>query len=165
MNEIKSSECVYCPLLDRAIDNECPDAWHKPAITGGTQRSFPAGTQLFEEGKPIAGIHCLRSGRAALVKRREEENLVVAVVTPGDVLGMPDILGGDIHQNGALAIEDSSICFIPKEKALELLTTNPHIMVRIMCKICERIRSMEHYIDKQYRTSHAQRNGEGDPPH
>lgn len=71
------------------------------------------------------------------------------MITPGDILGMPDILSGDLHQNAALAIEEASICFIPKEEALELLQTNPHIMIRILRKLCERIQSMEKHIDKQ----------------
>lgn len=162
MNGMKSPECVHCPLLDRAIEDGCPDNPNKPAISSRTRTDFPAGAQLFEEGKPITGIHCLHAGKAALVKRHEKDDLVVAVVTPGDILGMPDILGGDIHQNGAMAIEDTSICFIPKEEALELLKTAPHIMIRIMRKMCERIQSMEQHIDKQHRISRAQRNGEKD---
>jgi len=149
MDDMNSPECVRCPLLDRAIENGCPDNPHEPAISGRTRTVFPAGSRLFEEGKPITGIHCLHSGRAALVKGRDDEDRIVTVITPGDILGMPDILSGDLHQNAALAIEEASICFIPKEEALELLQTNPHIMIRILRKLCERIQSMEKHIDKQ----------------
>lgn len=149
MNKIKLPDCVDCPLLDKAVENGCPDALHGLAIPGKAHAIFTAGEKIFEEGKPIAGIHCMHSGKVALVKRSAaEEEWIVAVATSGDVLGMPDILSGELHQNGALAVEDTSLCFIPKEEALELIKQNPNIMLRIMRKMCERIRAMEQHIDK-----------------
>jgi len=143
MNGIKPPDCPDCPLLDRAIEDRCPDHPDEPTL-GKTCVAFQQGERLFEEGAPIKGIHCLHIGQVALARKRdEEEMLIVAIATPGDVLGMPDILSEENHRNVALALQDTSACFISKEKALDLLKKNPAIMLRIMRKVCERLRSME----------------------
>lgn len=150
MNEIKLPDCVDCPLLDKTIDNGCPDHSHEPAMPGRTCMVFPQGAHLFEEGAPIKGIHCLHSGQVALAKKQSEEEMwIVAVATPGEVLGMPDILSEKTHRSGALALQDSSACFIPKEEALELFKKNPPIMLQIMRRIIDRIRWMEEHIEKE----------------
>ena len=149
MDEILRPDCAHCPLLDDM--GGCPDDLSEPGIAGRTRASYTAGERLFQEGETIGGICCLRSGRAALVKGSDGGEWVVAVATPGDVLGVPDILGEERHQNGALAIEDTSVCFIPKPQALSLLQTNPQIMIGIMRKMCERIRSMEQHIERHHR--------------
>ena len=147
MDEKKSPNSVTCPILDRTIASGCPEHPDQPATPNRVCIAFLRGDQLFEEGTPIEGVHCLHSGRAVLVKRSEMEERVVAVVPPGHVLGVPDILAGDHYQNGALALDDISVCFIPKEAALALFKQNPSIILRIMRKLCERITSIEEHMD------------------
>jgi CRP-like cAMP-binding protein len=147
MNELDAKDCIGCHFFTSAIYDEHGDIPDRPEIAGRLRVEFTAGEELFEEGKPIAGIHCVHSGCVTIVKRAANEELVVAVVSPGDILGVPDIVAGEVHQNGARAIEDITICFIPKAKALELFEKDPGIMLGIMRKVCERIQSMERHAE------------------
>ena len=104
-----------------------------------------AGDKVVEQGERIDGIYCIHSGSVALVKQRDDRRMIISVVKTGDLLGMPEMLSADTHPNGAVALEDTSACFIPKEIATELLKRNPVIMVRIMARVCERLRSMEQH--------------------
>ncbi len=106
---------------------------------------FPEGERLFEEGAPIEGLHCLQSGRVVLSRRQEKQICILAVAPAGDVLGMPDILREETYRSRAMTLQETVVCFIPREEALRLFRTNPAIMVRIMRKVCDRIVSMERY--------------------
>lgn len=155
MNKIKQLECANCPLLDETIENGCPADTPESGTSGKVCMEFPQGEPIFEEGAPIDGIHCLHAGQVALAKKCDEEEMwVVAMAMPGDVLGMPDILGEETHRNSAVAIQDSSTCFIPRTEALELLKRNPEIMLRILRQVCARIQSMEQRAEKNRGESH-----------
>jgi CRP/FNR family transcriptional regulator len=135
--------CINCPLLDKPIGNGCPDDPKEFITPGRSRRMFSVGERIFSEGTPITGIHCMHAGRVAMIKRAEDEEWVVGMVTLGDILGMPDIITGEHYRNSAMALEHTLACFIPKEEALELLRRNPPLMVRLMQKVCERITSAE----------------------
>jgi CRP/FNR family transcriptional regulator len=139
MNTINPMDCDDCPFLDRAVAARSPG---EPAPIPGMRRlAYSAGELVFREGDAIEGIHCIHTGLVGLVKNNGE--LVVAAVPSRDLLGVPDIVTGDRHQNGALALEDTSLCFIPKGEALRILRRQPAILVDVMRRLCDRIRAME----------------------
>lgn len=137
--------CTDCPLLNKPLENGCPADSSESACCDRIRQIFSAGELIFEENDLVTGIYCVQAGKAALIKQAEEGEWAVAVVTPGDVLGMPDIINEGFYHNGALALENTSLCFIPKEKAQEIFRKDPSIMLRIMRRICARIASMEQH--------------------
>jgi CRP-like cAMP-binding protein len=140
-----SQDCAECPLFSRAIDGGCAQAPDDPSAPGRMSVLFNEGEYIVDEGKPIIGIHCIRSGKVAFVKRGEYgvSDLIVSLAQPGDIIGIPDMFTGNVHQNGALVLEAASACFIPMEQAMEVLKNDPSIMFRIMRRVCDRIHKVE----------------------
>ncbi len=147
MSDSRHPDCVECPFLSRTVGHDCPDDREGTSIPGRIDCDFEAGGSVFSQGDSIAGVYCVRSGSIVLTGTSGPEELTIAMVTPGDVVGMPEILGGNTHRNGATAREPTSTCFIPRENALELLRKDPSIMLRIMRRICERLRLMEDRVE------------------
>lgn len=141
--------CAKCALLDATMEHGCPDNPDAPVAPGRVQTFFPLGQHIYQEGEELRGVYCMNGGQAALVKQDGNgTELIVAVISPGDVLGMPDMLEGSIYRTSAVALRDSMACFIPVEEMRALVRNNPAIMVRLLQQICQRIHTLEQKIEE-----------------
>jgi CBS domain-containing protein len=78
------------------------------------RRSQPA---LVEDGEPATGLFVVYTGSMDLVHSAQ----VVDVLEPGECFGHPSLLSGLAPAFSVIAREDSSVLFIPREPALQVL--------------------------------------------
>lgn len=102
------------------------------------------GQIIFYEGTHPKGVYVVYSGKVKVYKlgsnAREQ---IVRLAKPGDILGYRSLIGGDRYYATAETLEDSAICFIPRDILFQLMEKNPGLSMRLMQKLCEDLASAE----------------------
>jgi len=102
---------------------------------------------IFKEGSYPHGLYCLNSGKVKLFQMAENgREQIVRLAKPGDVLGYRSLLSGEQYTSTAEAIEDCSVCFIPKEVVMKMLQTNSSLSMNIMKLLSGDLKKAEHTI-------------------
>jgi CRP/FNR family transcriptional regulator, polysaccharide utilization system transcription regulator len=105
---------------------------------------FDAGESIFTVGEPIRGVYCLRSGKVGVyTPGRCGEQLPLYVAMPGDVLGLPEVLGNEHFQCMAVALEPVEACFVGREAFLQFYRSRADSSLVLMRQICRRIDMVE----------------------
>jgi CRP-like cAMP-binding protein len=122
---------------------------HDRPLEEGELIDFVPGEKIFTEGDPVKGVFCLHDGRVALMKRHEsDEDLLIFVAEPGDILGIPGVVIGDHYLNSAVALSDVSVCFTPRDRFMKLIRIRPEIIMQAMQRLSRRIDRIEQAIDE-----------------
>ena len=89
---------------------------------------FRKGETIFHEGGHGFGIYCINSGKIKLsITGEEGKEQIVRMAKKGDVLGYRAVISNERYGASAVALEDSNICFIPKEQFLQALKTDGNL--------------------------------------
>ncbi len=87
-----------------------------------TEHLYKKGEIIFREGTYPAGIFYIASGKAKKYKvDGEGREQIIYVANTGELLGYHAILSDDSYPDSAAVLEQSIICFIPKEDFLEAI--------------------------------------------
>lgn len=77
---------------------------------------------VYYEGDTISGIYLILSGRVKAIKLNEDgRELVTGMYGPEEYLGIQAMLSGDHYNETVEAIEDTTICLLPRDIVNQLL--------------------------------------------
>lgn len=94
---------------------------------------YKKGEYIFKEGARPFGVYCLNRGKVKLVKTGEDgREHILRLVKPGDPLGYRSLLGNEKYNASAVAMEDSGVCFIPKELFMGILSEDSILSFEMM---------------------------------
>lgn len=92
------------------------------AIVGDSANLFwPAGTCVFERGSQTDSLYVVVSGSVRIL---DEGGSEAAVLEAGDSFGEFSLLLGTPHQHDVLALEDSELMVVPKQRFDQLVDSN-----------------------------------------
>lgn len=97
------------------------------------EQSFKKGEIIFREGAFPAGIFYITNGKVKKYKTdKEGREQIIYVANTGELIGYHAILSQDRYPDSAAALEDSVICFIPREDFLRTLEQSPILTNRLL---------------------------------
>ena len=109
--------------------------------------TFKKGQVVFNEGSFAHGIFCMNSGKVKIAQAGDEgKEQIVRFAKDGDILGYQTLLSGDKYSCSATAIDDASICFIPKNTFFNLIGKNANLSMEIMKLLSHDLKKAEHKI-------------------
>ena len=112
-----------------------------------TSNNFKKGQHIFSEGSVAHGIFCVNSGKIKIAQSGDEgKEQIVRFAKEGDILGYRTLLSGDKYACSATAIDDASICFIPKNTFFGLIAKNTNLSMEIMKLLAHDLKKAEHKI-------------------
>lgn len=77
---------------------------------------------IYYEGDSISGIYLILSGKVKAIKLNDDgREFVTGMYGPEDYIGIQAMLSGDQYNETVEAIEDTTICLLPKETVNQLL--------------------------------------------
>jgi len=95
--------------------------------------TYLKGDIIYREGEKPSGLLCLSSGKVKIFKEgvggREQ---IVRMAKPIGFIGYRALFAEENYMASAIAIEDSTICFIHKESLLKVLRTNAELSLNII---------------------------------
>lgn len=139
--------CPYCgKFLDEIFSAATPE--HVEEIANAkTCRIYRKGHDIFQEGAHPYGIYFVNSGKVKLSHSGDEgREQIVRLVKPGDLIGYKALISNEPYTATATVLEDSAVCFIPREVFLGLLQKDPTLALRMMQILSSELRRAEQKI-------------------
>ena len=98
--------------------------------------TYPAGVLVYSEaGRPRAA-YCVCSGRLKLsCSSPDGRSVILGIAASGDVLGVRPLRLGSPHDHTAETLEESRICFVPKDSFLSFMGRNPDVSSKLSQKL------------------------------
>lgn len=109
--------------------------------------SFKKGQVIFSEGGHPLGLFCINDGKVKIehsgVDGKEQ---IVRMAKGGDVLGYRALLSNERYNASAVALDDTDVCFIPKDPFFNVLKTSPGLSLDIIKMLSSELRKAEETI-------------------
>jgi CRP/FNR family transcriptional regulator len=108
---------------------------------------YRRGQNIFYEGTRPSGLYCINSGKVKIYKiDHTGKEQIVRLAKAGDILGYRSLIGGELYSSFAAPLEDSLICFIPKNVFFSLLHSNSNLSMKVMKLLSQDLKSAENRI-------------------
>lgn len=99
---------------------------------------YKRGQIIFQEGANPVGLFCINAGKIKLYKYASDgREQIVRIAKPGDFIGYSSLLSGSHYPISAAALEDCTVCMIPKQHITNLFRTNTRFAENYMKLICD----------------------------
>jgi CRP-like cAMP-binding protein/CheY-like chemotaxis protein len=119
----------------------------KALIAGRKIRPVKKRQVLYYDGDQPQGIYLVLSGGIKTIKLAEDgRELITGLYKPEDYLGVTALLLDEPFNEAAEAVEDSSVCLLPKEAVITLLNRYPAIGSQFIKILSHNIREKEEQL-------------------
>ncbi|GHV73846.1 Crp/Fnr family transcriptional regulator [Spirochaetia bacterium] len=106
---------------------------------GESSRKYARDTMIFAEGEPGNELYIIQSGAVKIAKIAGNNEILLAVLKPGDIFGEMALLESKPRTACALAYEDSVLLTVSKANFARMAATQPQIIARLTVLLAERI--------------------------
>jgi len=123
--------CTNGVLLDEISDSK-------------TCTIYKKGQVLFNEGGHPFGVYCVNKGKIKIsIVGDEGKEQIVRLAKDGDVLGYRSLLASERYNATAIALEDSQVCFVPKDVFLSVLKEDRPLSGEVMKLLSTQLKEAE----------------------
>jgi CRP-like cAMP-binding protein len=104
-------------------------------------RRLGRGQLLFAQGEPSGHLFVVRSGRLRVfVSSQHGDDLVLAVLEPGDSFGEVSVLTGEARSASVDALEPSELLAVPAEDVRQVLLDDPQALLALTGRLAGIVR-------------------------
>lgn len=131
-----------------------PEADRAEIVNAGQVRTFPAGSVIFREGEPAAGMFVLFEGHVHLRKVGPQgQQTIVAEIEPVIMFNEVTVLDGGPNLTTALALQDCVTWNITVDNFQSLLKRYPIVGLSLLRVLAQRTRNLlSQYEDLSFRS-------------
>ena len=102
---------------------------------------------LFHENETSNGVFFVITGKVKIIKNENLSNpTILYLVKPGDVLGIHAVINEHSHTSSAVALVNTSVCFVPAKEFQNLINCNNRHKLHVMQLLCSNIDIIESKI-------------------
>jgi CRP/FNR family transcriptional regulator, polysaccharide utilization system transcription regulator len=119
-----------------------------------TSQKLNKGEFLFDEGVYLDGLYCLKNGMVKITKLGENgKDHIVKLMSKGEIVGHRSIINEEATNLNAIAMEETEMCFIPKNEVMRLIKSNSNFSIEMMKSICTDLKvADDHLVDMAQKT-------------
>jgi CRP-like cAMP-binding protein len=126
---------IFCDLDETEMDAMAQAA---------PMRTFERGSLVYTPHQPVATLFILKKGRIRIFRVSPDGRaLTTAIVEPGTIFGEMVIVGQQMHDSFAEAMEDVVVCVMTKSDVQKLLLGDQRIAARISETLGRRLGELE----------------------
>jgi len=116
--------------------------------------TYKKGDAIFEEGKSIGGIYCLREGKCKLSRLNGNgKEQIVRFIKGGDLIGYRSLFSDEPVALTASALEDMTACYIPRDEIMHLIENNNNFAKSMLREVCNVLRTTNDSLAKMAQKS------------
>lgn len=147
MNEKNQIDCSTCGVRCNSIFKDLNHIDLEKLNELRNMQFYKKGQALFNEGSYPRGLYCVKSGKIKVSQEGlDGKDQIVYLISDGDVMGHRAILGDDQYSCSAIAMEDSHVCFIPKNPFYTMVQNNPKLALNIAHLLANELKEAEQKI-------------------
>ncbi len=102
-------------------------------------RIYPKNTMIFSESEPGTELYIIQKGVVKITKIVEDNEVLLAMLKPGDIFGEMALLENKPRSASAIANEDCTLMAVNKENFERMVQTQPQLVTRLTILLSERI--------------------------
>jgi CRP-like cAMP-binding protein len=102
-------------------------------------REYPKGRMIFAEGEPGDELYIIQRGSVKITKIAEGNEVLLAVLKPGDIFGEMALLESKPRTACAISFEDCSLLTVSRANFARIVAVQPQIIARLTTLLAERI--------------------------
>ncbi|WP_035763258.1 Crp/Fnr family transcriptional regulator [Arthrobacter sp. H20] len=107
-------------------------------------RLFHGGELVFSQSQPVSALFILKAGRIRIFRVAEDgRTLTIAILEPGAVFGEMLLMGMQMYDNYAEALEESTVCQLSAADVEDHFLSNPKLAVKISRLLGEQVARLE----------------------
>lgn len=112
-------------------------------------RSFQAGETVSQADEMARSLFLIAGGRVQLYRiTRDGRRFVIATLGPGSMFGEASLLGGEGPNTLAVALEPCTVWIMPRQKALEISSTDAMFGFGLMQAMGQRVMEAENRLEQ-----------------
>lgn len=128
-----SPDCLHCKVRFKSIFCDLNNEVLSQLSMNKGCSFFKRGQLVFAEGLYPHGVYCINMGKIKITQQGEMgKEQIIRFAKEGDVIGYSSLLRGEKYSCSAVALEDSSVCFISKNFFIKLVTTNISLALKMI---------------------------------
>jgi CRP/FNR family cyclic AMP-dependent transcriptional regulator len=126
---------IFCDLDDAEMDAMAQAA---------PMKTYAAGELVYTPHQPLETLFILKKGRIRIFRvSADGRALTTAIIEPGTIFGEMVIVGQQMHDSFAEALDDVVVCVMTKADVRRLLLGDPRISARISETLGRRLGELE----------------------
>jgi CRP/FNR family transcriptional regulator, polysaccharide utilization system transcription regulator len=108
---------------------------------------FKKGQHIFNEGNYPLGVYCIDTGKVKLEHSGDEGKMqIVRMAKAGNIVGYRALFCNEKYNASAVAIEDTNICFVPKDVFNKVLESNNQLAHNFIKLLASDLRKAEDHL-------------------
>lgn len=128
-----NDDCRNCPSRSLTVFSELQGERLDTLSDYKQCGSYKKGQIIFHEDSFPTGLFCIRSGAVKLYKvAANGREQIVRLAGEGNLLGYRALIGGEPYSSTAVVMENSTLCYVPRDTFFHLVTTDAQLSARIM---------------------------------
>ena len=144
--DINVPDCSSCKNKDNFF---CNLSINEKKRLGLNKKSgiYKKGEVIFNEGGLSNRLYCIFNGKVKITKLGTEgKDQLIRFSKTADILGYRALFNSEPYNATATAIEETTVCFLPKTNIMEALTSNTDLALRLVQLLSSNLRDAENHI-------------------
>jgi CRP/FNR family transcriptional regulator, polysaccharide utilization system transcription regulator len=139
-----TTPCAACDTAKLGILAQLPPRQQLELAEHIEEHNFPRGQILFRTGEVPLHLFCIQAGYVKLSKRHGgEEELVVRVLGPGELVGYRPLLSGEPAAITAECVVPARVCLVPGSLFVRWIHEVPELSALMMRKLAFELKISE----------------------
>lgn len=136
----RSLACTTCDTkVTSLVNNLSPEETEKFS-SAKTCNYYKKQQGVFLEGAFPRGVFCIHDGKVKVFRRGEMgKEQIIHIATRGEILGYRALFGEEPYNVSAETLEESHICYVPREDFLDMLDHNMTLRHAIMKELSKEL--------------------------
>ncbi len=110
-----------------------------PVPTSGLARQYPSDSMIFSEHEPGEELYIIQQGKVKITKIINNQEVLLAVLQPGDIFGEMALLENKPRSASAIAYGDVVVLAVNKANFETMVVSQPQIATKLIQLLSERI--------------------------
>lgn len=129
----ESHTCMNCMKKDYSLLNELNYSELESLDKNRSVANYKKGEVIYKEGSKPMGLLCLNAGKVKIVRTSGKgTEQIVGLKKPVDFIDIRSLVNNADYSDSAIALEDSSVCFIDKNDFMNAVNANPSLSLKII---------------------------------
>ncbi len=136
-NQIEKIQCSHCLSRSSSMFNHLTNEEVAEVDKVKTCHIYKKGDNIFNEGGTPHGVYCIKYGKVKIYKTGSEgKDQIIKFAKDGDMVGYRSLLCNEKFNASAGCLDETVVCFVPKEHILKMVTENAGLAMNIMQHTC-----------------------------